>query len=424
MKILFCCESYWPSRGGVQEVIRQIAERMTAAGHDVAVATRKLPDRTSDTLNGVRIHEFGVSGNLVTGIRGEVARYQQFITSFDGDAILIKAAQQWTFDALWPVLDDIKVRKVFVPCGFSSLFEPSFAEYFGEMPGILRKFDHLIFYAEGYRDIDFARAHGIETFSIIPNGASETDFGRVANGTLRSKLEIAEDDFVFLTVGSPAIAKGHNEVAAAFAKMDTGGRNATLILNGTSPPTKLLSLLRPKSLARGVVMLWREGARSVWSRLFPPPKSSTAVTATGTKRVLRLDLPRADVINAFLEADLFVFASRVEYSPLVLFEAAAAGTPFVTVPAGNASEIVRWTGGGILCSADVDERGYVRVSPDVLASEMERAIRSPDLLNQLGAAGRQAWRERFTWATIAKSYERVLRGETVAAPLMPQAVAD
>jgi len=128
---------------------------------------------------------------------------------------------------------------------------------------------------------------------------------------------------------------------------------------------------------------------------------------------LCLNLPREDVVNAFLEADLFVFASMVEYSPLVLFESAAAGTPFLTVPVGNSTEIVRWTGGGWLCPADVNERGYTRVSPMVLAREMEKAIRTPDYLHRLGAAGREAWQDRFTWAKIARSYERILRGETV-----------
>jgi L-malate glycosyltransferase len=432
MKLLFCCESYWPNRGGVQEVIRQIAERMAAAGHEVAVATSGNPDRKVDSYNGVRIHEFRVGGNLVTGIHGEAERYRRFMTSFDGDAILIKAAQQWSFDALWPVLDDVKVRKVFVPCGFSSLYEPSFAAYFARMPDILRKFDHLIFYAEQYRDIDFAKAHGIKTYSIIPNGASETDFGRAADGSLREKLGIAKDDFLFLTVGTPVNAKGHIEVGEAFARMDTGGRNATLILNGSWPKTNFLSLLRsilrPRTIRKGFQLLWREGWRSVWTRLFPKPEPLTAVAnsavspkvSQATKRVLCLDLPRPDVISAFLESDLFVFASKVEYSPLVLFEAAAAGTPFLTVPAGNAAEIVRWTGGGLLCPADVDKKNYVKVSPDVLAAEMERAMGSPALLKQLGAAGHQAWRERFTWATIAKSYEQVLRGETVSSPLMPQ----
>ena len=130
-------------------------------------------------------------------------------------------------------------------------------------------------------------------------------------------------------------------------------------------------------------------------------------------------MPREDVISAFLEADLFVFASKVEYSPLVLFEAAAAGTPFLTVPVGNSREIVRWTGGGWICPADVDERGYTKVLPSVLAREMEKGIRSPEYLRQLGEAGRRAWLERFNWAKIAQSYERILRGETVLSPMQP-----
>jgi glycosyltransferase involved in cell wall biosynthesis len=485
MKLLFCCESYYPSRGGVQEVMRQIAERMVAAGHEVSVATRKLPDRISNVHNGVRIQEFDVSGSRVDGLRGEVARYQEFIRSFDGEAILIKAAQQWSFDALWPILDDVKVRKVFVPCGFSGLYRPEYADYFAQLPDVLRKFDHLIFYAEKYRDIDFARAHGITTFSVIPNGASETDFDRSCGDNLRARLGIAADDFLFLTVGTPVVDKGQKEVGEAFVEMDSSGRNATLILNGAwpeiyldpNPPSELglsqkprhrvrvlidmMRLIAPRflrltSIKKGLILLYRKGWRVCWERLFPKPPTLPAeplhsshdgldITTplspagleasdtsgadksfeqnSGRKRILRLNLPREDVVSAFLDADLFVFASRVEYSPLVLFEAAAAGTPFLTVPVGNSGEIVRWTGGGWVCPAEVDDVGYTRVSSSVLAREMEKAVRSPELLRQLGKAGKQAWLDRFTWAKIAKSYERVLSGETVMAQMESDAAA-
>jgi len=457
MKLLFCCESYWPHRGGVQEVVRQIAERMAAAGHDVSVAARSHPDRRTDVHNGVRIHSFDISGNLVTGIHGEVDRYRRFITEFDGDAILIKAAQQWSFDAVWPVLDQIKARKVFVPCGFSSFYEPSFKDYFRQLPDILRKFDHLIFYAENYRDIDFAKANGITAFSIVPNGASEVEFGRnrQTEGRLRNEFGIPVDDLIFLTVGSPINAKGHETVEQAFRQVDFGAQGATLILNGNWPPKRLSVayfhhiLQRLANLnSRRAIELFRElGVRGIISRLFPKPPdertrlakpSSVATAATqgaavvasasrvsvpapsAPKTVLRLDLPRGKVVDAFFEADLFVFASKVEYSPLVLFEAAAAGTPFLTVPVGNSREIVRWTGGGWICPAEVDERGYTKVAPAVLAREMEKAVHSKDYLHKLGEAGRRAWQERFTWAEIARSYERVLRGETVMSPMISE----
>src|ERR1700675_386224 len=122
MRLLFCCELYYPSRGGVPEVMRQIAERLAVAGHDVTVATRHLAERAFASHNGVNICGFKVSGNAILGMNGEVDRYVDFVLNFGADAILIKAAQQWTFDALWPVLNKIKARKVFIPCGFSGLY--------------------------------------------------------------------------------------------------------------------------------------------------------------------------------------------------------------------------------------------------------------------------------------------------------------
>src|SRR3984893_10574166 len=122
MRLLFCCESYYPSLGGVQEVMRQIAERMVLAGHQVTVATSRISERNFKTFNGVEIQEFGVTGNLERALSGEIDRYREYVHGFGADAILIKAAQQWTFDALWPVLDRIRARKGLIPCGFSTTF--------------------------------------------------------------------------------------------------------------------------------------------------------------------------------------------------------------------------------------------------------------------------------------------------------------
>lgn len=496
MKLLLCCEFYHPSRGGVQEVMRQVAEHLVAFGHDVTVATTALEERDFDTLNGVRIVGFDVAGNHVRGMEGEVDRYRKYLADFDGDAIMIKAAQQWTFDAAWEVVDDIRARTVFIPCGFSSLYEPSFKSYFERLPDVLRAFDSLIFYAKSYRDVDFARAHGIDTITILPNGASETEFAVPVDPTFRQRHGIPQDDFLILTVGSPVNAKGHTELAAAFSKLELTGRNATLILNGQwpLPEPPIVPPPEPESVAEGVQpavslesaavqpkrptapnlldralavfrrqgplefarravasLYWRS-RRLVWaifvwpfiwlrraalygvSRLAgaiggwrsaqpvspPPPflpKSiddwvDVAVKDPG-KSVLKSHLDRAETIQAFMNADLFVFASNVEYSPLVLYEAAAAGLPFLTVPVGNADEIVAWTGGGQLCPAQKDARGYTRVDPHVLARHMRDLMDDPDRLRQLGAAGREAWRQTFNWHTISRHYESVLSGAEI-----------
>lgn len=497
MRFLFCCEFYFPSVGGVQEVMRQVAERMVRRGHEVTVATTRLGDRNFTEHNGVKIAEFGVAGNLVRGMEGEVERYRAFVQFFDGDAILIKAAQQWTFDALWPVLDDIRVRKVFIPCGFSGLFEPTYVSYFEDMPGVLRKFDHLIFYAEQYRDVDFARKHGLTNFSILANGASEIEFGVEKDAAFRSAIGVPDDSAVLLTVGSLTGVKGHRELLEAFVRLKTTRRHVTFIMNGNSPPRPVVTLSSAPSsdggaggteppapasgsaasrggfAARGVRIFRQEGwagirmriglrtarvvslARRVstafgklasvhaaegwlgvrWRimrRLGPRMEQAglirwmpaslrmaqdpiafwmaEASKETPGKKLIVSDFPRDTLVQAYMAADLFVFASNIEYSPLVLFEAAAAGTPFLSVPVGNADEIARWTGGGMLCPAEKDERGYTRVAPAVLAAEIAKAIESPDKLREMGVRAHAAWLERFTWDAVTSRYESILSG--------------
>ena len=170
MRILLASEFYYPSVGGVQEVMRQIGERFVAHGHEVTIATSYLSGRRSQTQGGVRIEEFRIAGNLVRGLTGEIERYRAFVVESDYDVLMVKAAQQWTFDALTPVLDRISKPKLFVPCGFSGLLLPEYAGYFSKMPEWLQKWDQLIFYATDYRDINFAREHGVKNLSIIPNG--------------------------------------------------------------------------------------------------------------------------------------------------------------------------------------------------------------------------------------------------------------
>ena len=371
-------------------MVRQIAERMVRRGHEVTVATTALKERTFRNLNGVHVEGFDVNGHLQQGLYGEVDRYREFVISGRFDALMVKAAQQWTFDALWPILDKIRYAKVFIPCGFSGLYRPEYTPYYAEMPAILRTFDRLIFYASDYRDINFARKHGLSNFSVIPNGASEIEFGVSKDSAFRSRHGIAIEDFVILTVGSLTGLKGHLEIAEAFQLADFRGRAATLILNGNIPTVgKIISGPNPfrslvtryrfegtlaasrwltEAMGRRLKQLFQRRTDDYLARLRAIVDSVNGESAS--KRILLADLPRSEVIQAYLNSDLFVFASHIEYSPLVLYEAAAAGLPFLSVPVGNAEEIARWTKGGSICPAARDEQGYIgwlpQCSPNIL----------------------------------------------------------
>jgi L-malate glycosyltransferase len=444
MRILLCCELYPPSVGGVQEVMKQLAERLVLRGHQVTVATTKLPTRFFSELNGVQIREFKISGNFVRGMEGKVEEYHRFVTSQAFDVIMVKAAQQWTFDALWPVLSKVKAGKVFVPCGFSGLYEPAYAEYFRQLPPILQQFDHLIFYASDYRDINFAKEHGISRFSIIPNGASEVEFTAVSDRSFRERHSIGPDDLLFLTVGSLSRVKGHLDVATAFLSVELKGHPATLILNGNESVTvewkSPLRVLQGKCreytrivydiygkegllcalryllhgvLNKGGVRHGKYLSQSMTHHVTFKEELLAIVAGVGqqrsNKKVIITDLPRSDLVQAYMNADLFVFASSVEYSPLVLFESAAGGTPFLSVPVGNAAEIAEWTGGGVICPAPRDERGYTKVDPMVLSDHWSHLANNRAYLRELGGVGKQNWAAHFTWEKITVQYENVFR---------------
>lgn len=421
VKILFCVEFYYPSVGGAQEVVRQIAERLHSYGHGVSVATTRIPTRTSTEHNGVSIVEFDVSGNFVYGVYGEADLYRQFLASSDFDIVVFYAAQQWTFDAAWPVMDKITAPKIFVPCGYSNLFDAAYRTYFNALPHTVKKMRGIVYHAESYRDVDFGTAQGLDNGTLIPNGADIREFAVPRDSNFRQSISVAPDEFVVLTVGTMTGLKGHMELVKSFSEADFGERRAVLILNGNIPE----DCRRPNSTTRHLLALLRRACsvhsmrRGLNSFLnWRPRRSDVSVSVHAwaekinrehgeKKKVIITDLPRNRLIQAYLNSNLFVFASNIEYSPLVLYEACAAELPFLTVPVGNAAEIAKWTKGGLVCFAEIDGCGYTRVDPKTLATKIEELANDSERLIELGKNGRSAIRQRYNWDVIARDYERL-----------------
>jgi glycosyltransferase involved in cell wall biosynthesis len=449
VNILFCCEFYAPSIGGIQEVMQQVAERLVSRGHDVTVATSQLRARTFTELNGVRVVGFDVSGNFVKGLDGEVTRYRNFVSAGDFDVVLINMAQQWTLDALIPILQEIPSRKILIPCGFSCLYEPSYAAYFLQMPNILQQFDHLIFHASDYRDIHFAKKCGLKRFSIIPNGASETEFAVENDPAFRKRWGISDQERLFLTVGAFTVDKGHADLLRSYLSCDFGKQASVLLLNANAyiaEPDKRNSIASETSSellthhhkwgtaeSRQNEATIRAILSQTYHRLLdfirrhkpdhnPPPFRDEMqsllrqLNQPGTnKRVVVTDMPRPELVQAYMNADLFVFASHIEYSPLVLFEAAAAGTAFLSAQVGNAHEIAEWTGAGMIGPSLIDHKGYTRIDSKPFAERWVRLSNDGTTRGELGRNGKRNWAARFTWQHIAQQYENLLH-QVCAAP--------
>lgn len=368
--------------GGAQEVVRRISEGLVRRGHEVTVATTKLAERTETVLNGVRIIEFDISGNAVRGLKGEVDRYQRFLLDGDFDLAMNYAAQQWATDVALPLLGNLPYPAILAPCGFSGLHNPMYTRYFQQMPQALGGYSHLVFHASAYQDIEFARRHGMDHYTIIPNGASREEFLQTKT-SFRETHGIPSDDLLLLSVGSHTGEKGHRAAIEAFRRADISP--AVLVIVGNLV------------VGQGCLPDCRRRARWVnW-------------TSFGRKRVLLLDIPRDEVVAAYQAADLFVFPSNVECSPIVLYEAMASRTPFVTTACGNAEEIVQWGGGGIVVPTDRVGDGRVECKIPELAQRIETLARRDGERLRLGEAGHAAWLESFTWEGIVERYERLYR---------------
>ncbi len=361
-------------------MVRHVSRELVRRGHEVTVATTRLPHREETELDGARIEEFEISGNAVSGMKGEVDRYRSFIADGAFDVVMTYAAQQWTTDALLDVLDRIPAGTVLAPCGFSGLADPAYRDYFASLPAALERFGELIFHSGTYQDIEFVRRTGLENLNVVPNGASREEFEAPEDPGFRERHGIDPGEPLLLTVGPHNWRKGHALSIQGFRRADTGG--GTLVVVGNKP------------LRAGCQWDCRRRALT------------TRIGTAGRKRVIVLDVPRAEVLAAYAAADLFVFGSQVECSPLVLFEAVASATPFVSTAAGNAEEIAEWTGGGMVVPS-TRRNGLVDASPDAVAAEVERLCNDEGERSRLAESGRSRWLEDFTWDRIAERYEAV-----------------
>lgn len=383
MKILHTVEFYHPSVGGMQESVKQISEGLAQKGHEVVVATSKLANREGLSSNGVQIVEFQISGNAVRGMTGEVEKYRQFLLHNKFDMIVNFAAQQWATDLMLPLLNNIKAKKVFVPVGFSGLCWPEYQEYYTEMKTWFHQYDSNIFLSDTYQDINFARNCGVKNLVLIPNGAAASEFLPETKINIKGRLGIPDDHDLIVHVGSHTGVKGHAEAIKIFEL--AGIKKTTLLIIGNNV---------------GGGCYGRCKIAAVAFRTSPLRKIDN-------KQLKIISLSREETVAAYKAADLFLFPSNIECSPLVLFECLASQTPFLATDAGNVAEIIEWSDGGRLLPTCKDRRGFSRVDIIKAVPMLEEVIENHAQREVMRAAGYKAWLERFTWEKIVEQYEQV-----------------
>lgn len=360
MKILHTTEFYDPHAGG-NLAIQRVSEGLVQRGHSVTVATTFMPERQATEIGGVAIEAFRVRGSLVKGIKGAADRYRQFLLESRFDIITNFFADIWSTDLAFGILDRIEAVKILASPCLSKLARPSHRQYFYKTyVEALSKYDCVIYLSASYRDKRFGDEQGFaDKAVVIPNGAGEEFLAAPAG--FRQAFGITTP-FMLLTVANHYLAKGHALVIDAFRRMRR--TDATLVIIGDRP--------------------FYHSWYSCWPRC--------RLAGLWDRRIKVLSgVPRRWVVAAFQDADVFLFGSRVECAPLVMYEAFASRTPFVTTPVGNVAD-------------HQDVVRIVRTAEEM--SQTASALLDHEADRQrLAERAFHLWRTHHTWEQIVARYE-------------------
>jgi L-malate glycosyltransferase len=370
MNILHITYAYSPVVGGVASIIQYLSEKLVNLGHQVTVATQTEPHRNFAQLNGVQIVEFDIHGSELRGIRsapGEIERYQKLLLNTDADLLMVFSGIGWPFDLMMPVLDQIPCATTYNPVGLQHSLK--LTPYYERMGAALSHFDRILLHSSEGPDARFARRYGIDNFSVVHNGATLEEFGTPSSG-FRQAYGIKTERMILDVAGYARLHKRQEYVLEAFFKARP--KNTTMVFIGIAPSPQMRRYLLLLRLLGLLVQ---------------------AKTGLGTVRFLE-GVSRKHTVAAYFEADLFVHGAAWECAPVVVYEAMAAGTPWVCTDVGNVSEL----DGGVVCTF-----------PDQMAEAIQALMANEDIQKKLGAQGRVAFENKYSVELWARKYQDIYR---------------
>lgn len=378
MKILITVEFYYPSIGGAQKVTSEIAEHLAKKNLKVYVATSQIykNQKKNEIINSVNVRRFDIMGNYVENFIGEKKSYINFLTKNKFDIILFYAGQQWTFDLALDILKDIKGRKIFCPCGFSRIKKKSYQGYFLKIAKSINIFDKVIFHSNQYQDYFFLKKFlQKKRISVIPN-AADISF-------LNLKKKIPNDQKIFLNVSNFLPGKRQDlSIFISFIISIFVRKKMKFYFVGNLIKTNNIK----KNLIYFIFYYYLTLLKIVFNFIFR------------NKKIIFLEnLTRDQIIDIYKKSDYFIFTSRVECSPIVIFEALASGLPFFSLNVGNIEEICKKTKAGIC------ETSFVKLSFQII-----KILNNARKLNKMSKNGISNFKKIYNWNNVVNKYENII----------------
>ena len=240
-----------------------------------------------------------------------------------------------TFDSLIDIFHELKSKLIFVPCGFSALKINLFRSYFEKIKKIFRF--HHVFHTRDYQDFKFLEKHLIKGhYSIIPNGADLFEFGELEPKNYYKKKFNNLDEIVILSNSSLSYDKGQLSLLRAINKLNAN-KKTTVYINADFNQDEILNFRKllvsfAKLIYRIIFFKQFKLSPNIIYYLVKLKEFSTKFSKKISVKYVNLN--RSELINLYKASDLFVFTSKVEYCPLVIWSMATE-TAFVSSDVGT-----------------------------------------------------------------------------------------
>ncbi|MBC7784022.1 MAG: glycosyltransferase family 4 protein [Burkholderiales bacterium] len=374
MNIALFASDYYPSVGGVQEVVRQTARALRSAGDNPLVFSNRWPKSlpASEMLDGVAVrrHVFRVPGESTKQRIGTII------------------AGPWTLGQICRQLRKHQSQVIHIHCVSSNAYYAVRAARRLGLPLVLTIHGELSMDATGlFKRSEFARnnlAEAIRQADVITacsqNALSEAEtfYGSALGARARvvySGVRVADFEQgvpykhprpYVLGIGRLAPQKGFDVLLRSFAQRADIHGNHDLILAGEGPDQAMLVALAAELGVTNRV------------KFFGPAN-------------------REQAVQLFSGATVVATPSRQEAMGIVNLEAMASGVALVSTRVGGIPEIV------------IDGKTGLLVEPgssDQLADALARLLADPALRASLADAGRARAAE-FDWSRINEQFRGI-----------------
>jgi len=273
-----------------------------------------------------------------------------------------------------------------------------------------RKF-RVITHSSFYDDYKKCQEDGIPV-TVIPNGVEISEFsgGTITNKVFREKYDI-KSKYILLSVGNFFFGKGQeylpdicNKLACPkFDMVDVSGKNYPKHLGGYDQNDFCLV-----SISHSIKYPHEKTFLNKFKEKLKAQKYSFEY------KILR-DIPREDVVAAFKAAYIFLFTSLKEVFPLVILEAMASSTPWVSMNVGSLEEFRGGLDGGyspgcLVYNSDHDSKGYKTITPEIIdeyAKDIDWLLREYDGRIDMAGVGDDMVESKYNWDKIVELYHNV-----------------